>query len=616
MFQFSGSKRSLLATALLLASSVALSACGDTPAATQPTQVTNTSGPRTVTVDMDQIKYIPQEITVEVGSTVNWVNKEAPKHTVTEDAEKFDSGTMNKDDTFSRTFDTPGTIGYFCKFHGTAGTGMFGKVIVVPASGAAPGATSEPTEEPTAEAAATPTERAVAAASPTAEPAAPTAAQPSGPVGTARFRDNLAPSDQVLISINTLPERSSGKATYAWLTGDAGPVNLGRVNPGTGGGLELKHDTPDSRNLLASYSRFLVTQEDLEVTPSAPSNDIVLSGELPPNALIHIRHLLVAFGDTPNNVGLEIGLLRQAEELRRHAEFMRDSQAADNWAGVKLHAEHVVNIIEGDKGPNFGDLDKDGKVTNPGDGYGLLQGGERLGYLQGSKDHAELAAVANDATDAIKLHAGHVAVTVDNVKGWVTTIRDKALEIQKSSGARDTEKLVQEILALSNQSLNGVDLKGDGQILPIVGSGGAITSYQHAQLMAEIQVVPGNNVSTQGGGEAQPTAESSPSAPTATVARSAPPPAQGGGETKIDIVGFKYGAAPATVKVGTKVTWTNLDTAPHTATADDNSFDSGNLQKGDAYSFTPQKAGTFDYYCALHGGPGKQGMSSTLVVEP
>jgi plastocyanin len=590
MFQFSGSKRSLLATALLLASSVALSACGDTPAATQPTQVTNTSGPRTVTVDMDQIKYIPQEITVEVGSTVNWVNKEAPKHTVTEDAEKFDSGTMNKDDTFSRTFDTPGTIGYFCKFHGTAGTGMFGKVIVVPASGAAPGATSEPTEEPTAEAAATPTERAVAAASPTAEPAAPTAAQPSGPVGTARFRDNLAPSDQVLISINTLPERSSGKATYAWLTGDAGPVNLGRVNPGTGGGLELKHDTPDSRNLLASYSRFLVTQEDLEVTPSAPSNDIVLSGELPPNALIHIRHLLVAFGDTPNNVGLEIGLLRQAEELRRHAEFMRDSQAADNWAGVKLHAEHVVNIIEGDKGPNFGDLDKDGKVTNPGDGYGLLQGGERLGYLQGSKDHAELAAVANDATDAIKLHAGHVAVTVDNVKGWVTTIRD--------------------------QSLNGVDLKGDGQILPIVGSGGAITSYQHAQLMAEIQVVPGNNVSTQGGGEAQPTAESSPSAPTATVARSAPPPAQGGGETKIDIVGFKYGAAPATVKVGTKVTWTNLDTAPHTATADDNSFDSGNLQKGDAYSFTPQKAGTFDYYCALHGGPGKQGMSSTLVVEP
>ena len=115
---------------------------------------------------------------------------------------------------------------------------------------------------------------------------------------------------------------------------------------------------------------------------------------------------------------------------------MKESQAGGNLAGVKLHAEHLVNIIEGNKGADFGDLNKDGKVTNPGDGYGLLQGGEQFGYLLGSKDHAELAATANDATDDIKLHAGHVGVTVDNVTGWVTPIRDDSLAILKVTPLR------------------------------------------------------------------------------------------------------------------------------------------------------------------------------------
>jgi plastocyanin len=220
--------------------------------------------------------------------------------------------------------------------------------------------------------------------------------------------------------------------------------------------------------------------------------------------------------------------------------------------------------------------------------------------------------VAADATDEIKLHAGHVAITVDNVTGWVTTIRDKALEVQNSTDAAATQRLVQEILALANQTVNGVDLKGDGQILPIPGSGGALTSYQHAQLMAVVPILPGNNLADQGDA-AQPATPPADTAPTATTA-SAPPPA--GNEVKIDIVQFEFGAGPATVKVGTKVTWTNLDTAPHTATADNNSFDSGTLQKGQSFSFTVQQTGSFDYYCALHGGPGKQGMSSTLTVEP
>src|SRR4029077_6078058 len=44
---------------------------------------------------------------------------------------------------------------------------------------------------------------------------------------------------------------------------------------------------------------------------------------------------------------------------------------------------------------------------------------------------------------------------------------------------------------------------------------------------------------------------------------------------KVKIVEFVYGPDPVTVQAGGKVIWQNEDTAPHTATADDGSFDTG-----------------------------------------
>ena len=49
----------------------------------------------------------------------------------------------------------------------------------------------------------------------------------------------------------------------------------------------------------------------------------------------------------------------------------------------------------------------------------------------------------------------------------------------------------------------------------------------------------------------------------------------------IEIADFKFDPETMTVEAGTEVTWTNSDDAPHTATADDSSFDTGDLDKGD-----------------------------------
>ena len=69
---------------------------------------------------------------------------------------------------------------------------------------------------------------------------------------------------------------------------------------------------------------------------------------------------------------------------------------------------------------------------------------------------------------------------------------------------------------------------------------------------------------------------------------------------QIEIADFKYDPETVTVDAGTEVTWTNSDDAAHTATADDSSFDTGDLDQGDSNSVTFDEPGTFTYYCRFH----------------
>lgn len=69
---------------------------------------------------------------------------------------------------------------------------------------------------------------------------------------------------------------------------------------------------------------------------------------------------------------------------------------------------------------------------------------------------------------------------------------------------------------------------------------------------------------------------------------------------KVEIVEFTYQPEPVVVQVGGKVIWQNEDTVPHTATADDGSFDTGTLDRGKLKSETFKQAGTIPYFCEIH----------------
>ena len=68
----------------------------------------------------------------------------------------------------------------------------------------------------------------------------------------------------------------------------------------------------------------------------------------------------------------------------------------------------------------------------------------------------------------------------------------------------------------------------------------------------------------------------------------------------VTIKDFEFVQTSVTVNVGDSVTWLNQGPTAHTATANDGSFDSGNLSKGKSFSHKFTKAGTYSYFCKPH----------------
>ncbi|HEX8221869.1 MAG TPA: cupredoxin family copper-binding protein [Chloroflexia bacterium] len=71
-------------------------------------------------------------------------------------------------------------------------------------------------------------------------------------------------------------------------------------------------------------------------------------------------------------------------------------------------------------------------------------------------------------------------------------------------------------------------------------------------------------------------------------------------EVNVNIVNFKFDPGTLTVDVGTKVTWTQLDETIHDSTSKTKVWSSPILNKGDKYSYTFTKAGTYEYWCSIH----------------
>jgi plastocyanin len=73
-------------------------------------------GPR---VEIGNFTFTPNVLTVPVGTTVTWINRDDIPHTVTAKDHSFTSSGLDTDDSFAHQFTVAGTYAYYCTIHAT-----------------------------------------------------------------------------------------------------------------------------------------------------------------------------------------------------------------------------------------------------------------------------------------------------------------------------------------------------------------------------------------------------------------------------------------------------------------------------------------------------------------
>lgn len=444
--------------------------------ATEPADPAGAASPATKQVFLQDFDFTPSELTITAGTEVIWLNQDGAPHNVTYVDGPVASENFFQGESYSATFSEPGTYQIYCTLHGSDnGSGMFMTVTVLEAGEEAEAIVeAAPTPNPTPP---TPTP------APTVPPPPVELAEPRTPeqevVGLVSFFDTNAPSDSVAVTLNGIAAPQSQTTYEAWLTDSETDTvyPLGQVEPDESGRVFLQMTDPDAQNLLGLYDGFQLTQEPQFDDDPAPGT-IVYSGVQAPQALAEIRAITISDSQAPAAYGL--GARRQTEELLRHAREIQTAYEFLSIADAQRHAEHIVNLLEGEEGEFFGDLDDAHGVQNPGDGHGILS------YVTQMQDAAVAAAEAPDATNAIQVHSTHVVLATDNAVHWGSQIRDAALQITETPDVGDIGPYVETIAQLSNLLLNGADDNGDGNVAP--DEGGIFTAYQHAQYMGAIPV--------------------------------------------------------------------------------------------------------------------------------
>jgi len=544
-----------------------------------------------VIVPMANYEFVPKELTVPVGAAVIWRNDDPDPHTVTFDNKEFPAFGFEQGMTNEVAFSQTGDFFYYCEFHGSPGLhDMAGVIHVVPGDQIAAVPTSVPPSTPTPQ--------------PTAPPVS---AASLGPIGHGEFRDNRKHNDEFDLQVTDLTPASGGEY-HAWLRGEQSALRLGVLTPDESNTAELKYVDAQGQNLLALYSGFLVTVEAAGSSPASPSAQIVVGGDVPAGALGPARNLLVAAETTPFSRAFAVGLIDQVEELFIHTHAVDTAASGGDLASLDRHGEHMLALLEGREGANYTDLTGDGFVTDPGDGFGIFR------YADAITEQAQAALAAPDATENVKLHAGHLLVLAENMRAWARQIEELALAAHDPATPADQKRdAARQAFTLARHLLNGVDANGNGVVEPTPGEGGAFTLYAHSQYLAAMGALTDENLAATA---AAPTTEATSGAPAATQTPApSPTPAATAtpGPAIITYRNFDIVPAETTIKAGTRVVFVIKDSLhqPYNFTPP-NVFEAPpDLGDGQTITFTFNEPGTVTLLCGYHSR-----MQATLIVTP
>ena len=321
-------------------------------------------------------------------------------------------------------------------------------------------------------------------------------------------------NDTVTLSLHDLAQPASGKSDEAWLLPDPSddttkPLLLGKLSI-MGGKAQLTYVQPDHEDLLASYSRFEVAEQDSQQTPTTPPLDPAAwryVGSIPDlptpgdeqqySLLDHLRHLL-ATDPTLQQLGLQGGL--DIWLYRNTGKIWEWSSAArDNWAGgqqtalIHRHMLRVLEYLDGTASVSTsGDLPLDAPVlVDPQAGrIGLLEVSPTQAlpaYLTHVDIHLQGLTNAPGHTQAQK----QLAITIDKALKQVTflmqNIHQDAVKLVKMN---DEQLKSHDALTLLNDMVTNATNAYAGQFDPAIGgnTNGVVWIHNELQGLATMPV--------------------------------------------------------------------------------------------------------------------------------
>lgn len=233
------------------------------------------------------------------------------------------------------------------------------------------------------------------------------------------------------------------------------------------------------------------------------------------------------------------------------------------------------------------------------------QGQAQTTYTVGSNAGANQVQAAVQSNTSLSTTFSANAVAFDNTPAAITIVGGNNQSATVGQGLPNA--LVVRVANASNQALNGVAVTWT-----VTQGGGTLASAQ-------------NQTNTQGQASNGYTVGSNPGANTITAAIQSNPSLNVlfnatanavGSSANIGVSGLTFSPSDVTIATGGTVTWAwSTGAVTHNVTWDAGTPAASATSGTVTYQQTFANAGSYAFYCSIHGGPGGVGMSGTVTVQ-
>jgi predicted Ser/Thr protein kinase len=313
--------------------------------------------------------------------------------------------------------------------------------------------------------------------------------------GTISFINTERRGDSLTLRAENLTPPDEGRVYVAWLIGAQETLRIGVLRLNAENGASVAFSDRQGRNIAAWAGGVIITQEDPDAIGELPSDDVRYRATRPTAVSDAIREMFVTSPDgiSEDTIGLmgnmnhggyptpDIdGALALYDSVIIEAEIAAEhtglAAAATTIPGLRLHAEHTINILRGTRD----NLDGAGEGENPVGVYAMLQ---RMNVQLNN-----ISSVADAGPDVL-LAAESLRVCLQNVENWSDQIVNLEIELIEASSLAAVESQLTLSTETANRLLNGTDLNGNSRIEAFEGECGLASIDDFGMRLALLTLV-------------------------------------------------------------------------------------------------------------------------------